>query len=405
MNGQGSVLVKVAFFSNYLNNHQLPFCLAMERLTGGNFTFVATTSAPPYRKKVQFEDLNEVCPFVLRADQSEENRQKALQLAMDCDVVISGSAPEEYTRSRIKKGLLTFRYSERLYKKNLREAFKPHALGSRLRHHTRFWNKPVYMLCASAFTARDYGLSGAYWGKTYKWGYFPETRHPDKTDLYARKERNEKPVLLWVGRLIGLKHPEAAVDLAKRLKDDGYDFTLRLVGAGHMEQQLREQITAFGLENQVVLTGALPSDRVRDEMERANIFLFTSNRREGWGAVLNESMNAGCAVVASDAIGAAPFLVKHGENGLIYPSGDENALYEAVKGLLDRPAEQRRLGEAALYTVTELWNAETAAERVLQLSRALAEGKKGDLFTEGPCSRAPWLWENWFKKKINRGKP
>lgn len=34
--------MRVAFFSNYLNHHQLPFCLAMDRTTNGQFTFVAT---------------------------------------------------------------------------------------------------------------------------------------------------------------------------------------------------------------------------------------------------------------------------------------------------------------------------------------------------------------------------
>ena len=49
-------------------------------------------------------------------------------------------------------------------------------------------------------------------------------------------------------------------------------------------------------------------------MEKSEIFLFTSDKGEGWGAVLNESMNSACAVVASHAIGSVPFLLKDGEN-------------------------------------------------------------------------------------------
>ena len=44
--------------------------------------------------------------------------------------------------------------------------------------------------------------------------------------------------------------------------------------------------------------GALKPADVRKEMERADIFLFTSDYKEGWGAVLNEAMNARCAIVA-----------------------------------------------------------------------------------------------------------
>lgn len=63
----------------------------------------------------------------------------------------------------------------------------------------------------------------------------------------------------------------------------------------------------MNLNDYVTFTGPVQSDKVRGFMERAGIFLFTSDRQEGWGAVLNESMNSGCAVVASHAIGSVPF--------------------------------------------------------------------------------------------------
>lgn len=51
----------------------------------------------------------------------------------------------------------------------------------------------------------------------------------------------------------------------------------------------------------------MKASEVRSYMEKADIYLFTSDFNEGWGAVLNESMNSGCAVVASHAIGSVPF--------------------------------------------------------------------------------------------------
>ncbi len=53
------------------------------------------------------------------------------------------------------------------------------------------------------------------------------------------------------------------------------------------------------------MLGAMSPDKVRAYMERADVFLFTSDFNEGWGAVLNESMNSGCAVVASHAMVSA----------------------------------------------------------------------------------------------------
>lgn len=106
------------------------------------------------------------------------------------------------------------------------------------------------------------------------------------------------------------------------------------MGAGPKEKEIKEEIQAKNIENRVFLTGAMSAEKVRHEMESSGIFLFTSDFGEGWGAVLNEAMNSGCAVIASHAAGATPYLVKNGENGLIYESGNDEKLYEKLKYLL-----------------------------------------------------------------------
>ena len=115
--------------------------------------------------------------------------------------------------------------------------------------------------------------------------------------------------------------------------------------------------------------------------------------------MLNEAMNSGCAVVASDAVGATPFLVKDGVNGSVYHSCDTQELYEKVRRLLDDTAAQERLGSAAYRTISEHWNAETAAERLLQQSQAHLDGQDAHkLFADGPCSLAHPLREDWYRK-------
>jgi glycosyltransferase involved in cell wall biosynthesis len=122
-------------------------------------------------------------------------------------------------------------------------------------------------------------------------------------------------------------------------------------------------------------------------MEEAGIYLFTSDRQEGWGAVLNEAMASGCAVVASDAAGATPFLVQNEKNGLIYGAGDLDMLVHEIKTLLDSPGRQSELGESACRTMTENWNARTAADRILEMARRILAGEKTPVFCQdGPCS-------------------
>ena len=150
------------------------------------------------------------------------------------------------------------------------------------------------------------------------------------------------------------------------------------------------------------MLGTMPPEKVREYMELSEIFLFTSDRQEGWGAVLNEAMNSGCAVVASHAIGSVPFLLKNGDNGLIYRSGDINDLYEKVKYLLDNQATRAKLGINAYKTLCNKWNAENAAERFVKLSKALLDGKReADLFGEGICSGAEILDDDWFKSGVS----
>ena len=388
--------MKITFFSNFLNHHQLPFCLAMDRISGGKFTFVATTPVPAERLKMGYHDMNKQYPFVLTTYDSAENEQLAQVLAEKSDVAIIGDASDKYAVRRLKLNKLTFRYSERFYKHGLPCSRIPRALVGAWLHHGRFMRKPLYMLCASAYTAADCAVFRNYLGRTYKWGYFPEVKQQDVCALIERKRKNDKPILLWVARLIELKHPESAIHVAERLKKDGFDFELRIIGNGEMEQQLRTWIIEKKLENCVHMLGAMSPEAVRDHMEAADIFLFTSDFNEGWGAVLNESMNSACAVVASHAIGSVPFLLEDGKNGFIYKNGDENSLYERVIRLIEQPELREEMGRNAYQTLVEQWNADVAAERLIALAQELLDGKATDLFQSGPCSRAEIISNEWI---------
>lgn len=395
--------MRVTFFSNFLNHHQLPFCLAMYKLTNENFTFVATEQIPQERLDMGYADMNEAYPFVLCTYKSKEADRKAEQLALTSDVIITGSAPEKYTIMRIKQDKLTFRYSERIYKNGLWRALSPK--GSRVIHekHTKYKNAPLYMLCASAYTAMDFAIQGAYVDKTYKWGYFPEVKRYNVADLMKKKLsetsgwKHPKVSILWAGRLIGWKHPDVSIQLAASLKKKGYSFIISIIGNGEMERQLHTMIEEKGLSDCVEMLGAMPPEKVREHMEQADIFLFTSDFREGWGAVLNESMNSGCAVVASHAIGSVPFLIEDGINGVVYKNGSQKDLNQTVMNLLDDPEKRRQIGQAAYQTMVEKWNGENAAERFLELSRTLKEGKNTP-YSDGPCSKAERLFQwNMYK--------
>ena len=377
----------IIFLSNFYNHHQQSLSNSLFQKTEGQYAFVATAPMEIERLKMGYQVLS--APFLMQFQNSSDICSERIEHA---DVVIFGSAPAELIRKRLKSGKLIFQYSERIFKRKPPFYEMPARALKYYLEKGRYSN--MYLLCASAFTAADYAKTHTFLNRGYKWGYFPETKRYILSELMAKKDRSK---ILWVGRFLDWKHADDALRIAEKLKDAGYLFTMDIVGTGVMEQQLKEMAVAMGLTDCVSFLGSVPSDKVRGLMEKAGIYLFTSDRYEGWGAVLNESMNSGCAVVVSHMIGAVPFLMKPGENGLVYHSGNVDELFEKVKYLIDHPDKQEQLGKAAYETITGEWNAELAAERLITLSEHLLAGEKHpDLYQTGPCSRAEIIKDDWL---------
>ena len=384
--------MKIVFISNFMNHHQLTLCQSLYKLTDGNFTFGALTPVPKERLDMGYHDMNKQYDFVLCAYESEENHKRLIELVKESDVLIVGginsSRADKYVKSHIGEGKITFQYLERIYKEGVWHILSPRGTKNMLKYHTAYRNDGVYALCASAYTAWDLSLTRSYINKTYKWGYFPIVNKYDVNELISKKNENKKISILWVARLIELKHPEAAINLAVRLKKSGYEFELNIIGNGKMESELAQMVKDKNLSDCVFMRGAMSPEAVREYMESADIFLFTSDFNEGWGAVLNESMNSACAVVASHAIGSVGFLIEHGKNGLVYKNGSDKSLLKCVKRLIDNPDFRKNLGESAYQTMIEAWSPEQAAERLVNLSHLLLAGGEDSLYDSGPCSKA-----------------
>ena len=377
--------MKIGFFSNYLTHHQIPFCLEMKKRKDMEFYFVSTMPMEEERKQGGWTIEGEY-DFEIKAYLSNEQKEKALLLAKECDVMIIGSAPEEYVKYRMKKAKtkLTLRYSERIYKNGRWRVLSPRGALNRVKTYFRYLGKPLYMLCASAYTAGDLAMLGSYLGKCFKWGYFPRAYQYNQQELLKGKKKNS---ILWVARLIDWKKPEIPVLVAKKLKEKGYDFCLNMIGDGVLKEEIEQLIKVNCLEEQVNLLGAMTPEQVRKYMEESSIFLFTSNQKEGWGAVLNEAMNSACAVVANSQIGSVPFLLENEKNGCVYYKNNVDKITDIIEKLLNDQELSERLGLNAHDTIVNKWSAAVAAERLIETCENLLNGKK-KYFKDGPLSKA-----------------
>jgi glycosyltransferase involved in cell wall biosynthesis len=176
----------------------------------------------------------------------------------------------------------------------------------------------------------------------------------------APAEAPQKPApftVLFVGRAAREKGVPELLAAWRTAALDPAGAALVLAGGGHDGHA--------GLPG-IQVAGALSPQSLRNFYATAGVVAIPSipSRRfvEPWGLVANEAMNQRCAVIATDAVGAAAGgLVRHDATGLVVPAGDSAALGAAIRRLHDDPAVRSRLGgegarAVAAYTY-EAWAA------------------------------------------------
>lgn len=374
----------VTFYSNYLNHLQTSFCDAMYNQLGDGFKFVSTERLPADRLQSGYQDCSHYV-YNLNSFENEINFNRALQLGSESDIVIIGSASEIFVKERLKSNKITFRYYERLLKQGEWRLFDPRVLFNLLKYHTQYRNRNLFMLCASAYTSKDLNLVFAYPKKKFRWGYFTEVKEIEIDNVIAQRSTGFIEIV-WTGRFIDWKHPELAVKLAYELKKKGYKFRLNMIGAGVMHESINRMIVKLNLSDNVFLLGSMPNTDVRNYMLKSNIFIFTSDRNEGWGAVLNEAMSCGCAVVAANSIGSVPYMIQDQINGLVFKSNSLSTLLKQTIVLIEDEFFRNKISRNAYYTLLKIWNPNIAATRFIKLSNSILD-KKVISFDDGPCSR------------------
>lgn len=372
--------MKIVMASVVLNSHQVGVADRLFEITGGNFRFIETGRSFELDRKGG-EDFS-TRPYIVRAKDAEDNGE-IFKLVEDADVMIYGAAPVEYLRHRVRSGKLTFLYSERWLKRGWVNIFSPRLLRQQLFYHLHCHGKPLYALCASAFAARDFHRMLSFRGKCFKWGYFPPTPEIGFKEITCCPKEDNVTDILWAGRFISWKHPEMMIGLAKRLQREGISYRITMIGDGELRDAIEHEAVRNCLN--IKFTGARSNGEVQAAMRQHEIFCFTSDRQEGWGAVLNEAMGNGCCPIASSEAGSTLFLVKDEHNGYTFKQTDTDDFHYKVISLINDRERLLTLRKNAFATIHELWNAQRAAQNLYQLSLDMLN-KTIPSITEGPCS-------------------
>ena len=196
----------------------------------------------------------------------------------------------------------------------------------------------------------------------------------DQAAARAALGLDDRPRLLYVGRLAPIKGLETLLDAMARLRAAGSRVHLSIVGGdadepvnGH-EGELRARLARLDLGGTVTFVGAQPQERLRAWYVAADATVLPSHY-ESFGMVALEAMACGIPVVAS-RVGGLQTTVRDGVTGLLVPESDPVALAGALDGLLADADLRYRLGrEGVQWAARHRWPC--VAEAVCRLYSTL----------------------------------
>lgn len=166
----------------------------------------------------------------------------------------------------------------------------------------------------------------------------------------------DQPVVLYASKFMLRKHPDDVVRAVARLRGEGVQASLLLIGSGEMEQTLRSLVAELGIQESVVFGGFVNQAELPKVYAASDVFVLPSEN-EPWGLIVNEVMCAGIPVVVADEVGCVQDLVYDGHNGLLMKAGDVASLVTALRRLLSAESERAAMGQKSLEIIRG-WNYE-----------------------------------------------
>jgi len=151
----------------------------------------------------------------------------------------------------------------------------------------------------------------------------------------------EKALVVSCGRLTPIKGYSYLLEAFRNVRSH-MSVELRILGDGELQEELENKIDALNLNNEVELLG-FHSNPFKF-MRAADVFVLSS-LSEGFGNVIVEAMACGTPVVATDCPHGPGEIITHGENGLLVPPADVDALSDALLRVLRDDRLQKRLAK------------------------------------------------------------
>lgn len=180
--------------------------------------------------------------------------------------------------------------------------------------------------------------------------------------------------VLFVGYLRTLKRPDLALEALALARREEQGLNLSFAGAAvepWLAARLQELVAANQMGNHVRFLGQLSEAQVLEAYQEMSVLLLTSEL-ETSPMVVEQAMAAGKPVVAT-AVGGVPYLVDHGQNGILVEPNEPQQIAEALVTLARDPDLRKRLGQAARQEAIARFKVEAVAAKTHAMYQDILE--------------------------------
>ncbi len=152
---------------------------------------------------------------------------------------------------------------------------------------------------------------------------------------------------------------------------------IRLWIAGMVQPEAKKFIKRLDSVCELHMLNKISADSLRLQMSQSHAFVLPSVQ-DGFGLVTPQAMGCGTAVIVSDRAGSSD-IVKHGENGLVFKSGDSNNLAEQIERLINNRDEAYEMGMNARHALQHVGGWQEYGDKLEAILKSYETGMSQDL--------------------------
>lgn len=180
--------------------------------------------------------------------------------------------------------------------------------------------------------------------------------HSDEIKEKAALKEIKHPVFTFatVGRLATQKGYDRMINVSKRLKEEGYQFRVQIIGEGPEEMALKKMVEETNLQDTIEFLGF--QSNPYPYIKASDVFICPS-RAEGFSTVASEAVVLHKACLVTNCSGMGELFGENGEYGYVV-SNDEKGIYEGMKNIINnddliRNLEQKSMENASRFNLEE----------------------------------------------------